>query len=82
MSLKTISIIRAGQLTSRSPKGPNTTTPFVIEVETSDGPAYLQMGPQASAALAEELATYLTRYALNEKGRQIRRPVRCTMKTG
>jgi hypothetical protein len=37
--------------------------PFVIEVETADGIAYLQMGPQASAVLAEELATYLKRYA-------------------
>jgi hypothetical protein len=53
MSLKTISIVRAGPLTSRSPKGPNTATPFVIEVETDDGAAYLQMGPQASAVLAE-----------------------------
>jgi hypothetical protein len=58
MALKTISIVRAGSLTSRSPKGPNTTTPFVIEVETSDGAAYLQMRPQASAVVAEELATY------------------------
>jgi hypothetical protein len=63
MSLKTISIVRAGPLTSRSPKGPNTTTPFVIEVETADGAAYLQMGPQASAVLAEELAIYLNKYA-------------------
>jgi hypothetical protein len=63
MSLKTISIVRAGPLTSRSPKGPNTATPFVIEVETADGIAYLQIGPQASAVLAEELATYLRRYA-------------------
>ena len=63
MALKTISIVRAGSLTSRSPKGPNTTTPFVIEVETADGAAYLQMVPQASAVLAEELATYLKRYS-------------------
>jgi hypothetical protein len=63
MSLKTISIVRAGPLTSRSPKGPNTKTPFVIEVETADGAAYLQMGPQASAVLAEELAIYLNKYA-------------------
>ena len=63
MSLKTILIMRAGPLTASTPKGPNTTTPFVIEVETSDGPAYLQMGPQASAVLAEELGTYLKRYA-------------------
>jgi hypothetical protein len=55
MSLKTISIVRAGLLTSPSPKGPNTTTPFVIEVEANDDPAYLQIGPQASAVLAEEL---------------------------
>jgi hypothetical protein len=63
MSLRTISIVRAGPLTSHSPKGPNTTTPFVIEVETADGAAYLQMGPQASAVLAEELAIYLNKYA-------------------
>jgi hypothetical protein len=63
MSLETISVVRAGPLTSRSPKGPNTETPFVIEVETSTGAAYLQIGPQASAVLAEELATYLKRYA-------------------
>jgi hypothetical protein len=63
LSLKTISNVRAGPLTSGSPKGPNTTMPFVIEVETADGIAYLQMGPQASAVLAEELATYLKRYA-------------------
>jgi hypothetical protein len=63
MSLKTISIVHVAPLTSLSPKGPNTTTPFVIEVETADGAAYLQMGPQASAVLAEELAIYLNKYA-------------------
>jgi hypothetical protein len=63
MSLETIHIVRAGPLTSRSPKGPNTATPFVIEVEAADGPAYLQIEPQASAVLAEELAIYLNRYA-------------------
>ena len=63
MSLKTISIVQVAPLTSLSPKGPNTTTPFVIEVETADGAAYLQMGPQASAVLAEELAVYLNKYA-------------------
>jgi hypothetical protein len=63
MSLKTISIVCAGPLTSSSPKGPNTAIPFVIEVETIDGAAYLQIEPQASAVLAEELATYLKRYS-------------------
>jgi hypothetical protein len=53
----------AGPLTSHSPKGPNTATPFVIEVETAEGAAYLQIGPQASAVLAEELTIYLKRYA-------------------
>jgi hypothetical protein len=65
MSLETIHIVRAGPLTSRSPKGPNTTTPFVIEVETTGGIAYLQMAPQASAVVAEELMIYLKRYASN-----------------
>jgi hypothetical protein len=65
MSIKTISILRAGPPTSRDPKGPNTGTAFMIEVETSDGPAYLQIEPQASAVMAEELAGYLKRYASN-----------------
>jgi hypothetical protein len=64
MALKTIYILRAGPLTSRSP---NATTPFVIEVETADGIGYLQISPQASAVLTEELATYLKRYAHTAK---------------
>jgi hypothetical protein len=41
----------------------DTTTPFVIEVESHEGPAVLQIGPQAAAVLAEELATYLKLYS-------------------
>jgi hypothetical protein len=63
MSVKTIFVVRAGPLTTRGPKGPNTATPFIIEVETSEGPAYLQIGPHASAVLAEELAAYVKRYS-------------------
>ena len=65
MSVRIIGIMRAGPVTSRGPKEPNTTTPFTIEVETTEGPAYLQIGPQASAVLAEELATYMKLYAPN-----------------
>jgi hypothetical protein len=59
MTTKQIAILRAGPPTSRGPKAPDTTTPFVIEVETHDGPAVLQIGPQAVAVLAEELAGYM-----------------------
>jgi hypothetical protein len=59
MPTKQIAILRAGPPTSRGPKAPDTTTPFVIEVETHEGPAVLQIGPQASAVLAKELAGYL-----------------------
>jgi hypothetical protein len=55
MTTKYIAILRAGPPTSREPKAPDTTTPFVIDVETHDGPAVLQIGPQAAAVLAEEL---------------------------
>ena len=41
-----IAILRAGPPTSRGPKAPDTTTPFVIEVETHDGPAVLQKDPR------------------------------------
>jgi hypothetical protein len=54
-----IAILRAEALTSRGPEAPDTTTPFVINVETHEGPAVLQIGPLASAVLAEELAGYL-----------------------
>jgi hypothetical protein len=59
MTVKQIAILRAGPPSSRGPKAPDTTTPFVIEVETPEGPAVLQIGPQAAAVLAEEIATYL-----------------------
>jgi hypothetical protein len=54
-----IAILRAEAPTSRQPVAPNTTTPFVINVETPEGPAVLQIGPLASAVLAQELAGYL-----------------------
>jgi hypothetical protein len=54
-----IAILRAGAPTSRGPEAPDTTTPFVINVETHEGPAVLQIVPLASAVLAEELAGYL-----------------------
>jgi hypothetical protein len=55
-----IAILRAGPITSRGPKGPETNVPFVIEIETPHGSAILQVGPQATAILAEEMATYLS----------------------
>ena len=63
MTTKQIAILRAGPPTSGGPKAPDTTTPFVIEVESHEGPAVLQIGPQAAAVLAEELATYLKLYS-------------------
>jgi hypothetical protein len=54
-----IAILRAGPFASGAPKSPATSVPFVIEIETPDGPAILQVGPQATAVLAEEMATYL-----------------------
>jgi hypothetical protein len=67
MSVRIIGIMRAAPVTSRGPKAPNTTTPFTIEVETTEGRACLQIGPQASAVLAEELATYMKLYAANAR---------------
>ena len=58
MTTKQIAILRVGPPTSGEPKAPDTTTPFVIEVETHDGPAVLQIGPQVTAVLAEELAAF------------------------
>jgi hypothetical protein len=56
---KRIVITRAGRLTSRGPKGPTTTTPLVIEVETLEGPAILSLSPDAVAVLAVELERWL-----------------------
>jgi hypothetical protein len=55
-----ITILRAGPLMSRSRKAPAISIPFVIEIETSAGPAILQVGPQATAVLADEMAAYLS----------------------
>jgi hypothetical protein len=44
-----IAILRAEAPTSRGPEAPDTTTPFVINVETHEGPAVLQIVPLASA---------------------------------
>ena len=54
-----IAILRAGPETSRGPRAPETRIPFVLEVQTANGPASLQFGPQAAAELAEELASYM-----------------------
>ena len=54
-----IAILRAGPETSPGPKAPETSTPFVVEVKTMNGPATFQFGPQAAAVLAEELASYM-----------------------
>jgi hypothetical protein len=54
-----IAILSAGPETARGPTAPETSTPFVIEVQTTNGPAILQIGPQATAVLAEEMTTYL-----------------------
>jgi len=59
MTTKYIVILQAGPPTSRGPKAADTTTPFVIDVETHEGPAVLQVGPQAATVLAEELAGYV-----------------------
>ena len=58
-----IAILRAGPPSSRGSKAPDTTTPFVIEVETPEGLAVLQIRPQAAAVLAEEIAMYLKLYS-------------------
>jgi hypothetical protein len=63
MTIRYIAILRAGPPTSRGPMAPDTTTPFVIEVESHEGPAVLQIVPQAAAVLAEELAGYLKLYS-------------------
>jgi hypothetical protein len=55
-----IGILRVGPETSRGPKAPETPIPFVIEVQTTNGPATFQLGPQAAAVLAEELAGYMS----------------------
>ncbi len=60
-----IAILRAGPLTSPGPTGPATNVPFVIEIETQDGPAMLQVGPQAVAVLADEMALYLKQHKSN-----------------
>jgi hypothetical protein len=44
-----VAILRAGPETTRGPKAPETSIPFVIEVQTTNGPAVLQFGPQAAA---------------------------------
>jgi len=55
-----IAILRVGPETSRKPKAPETSTPFVIEVQTTNGPAVFQFAPRAAAALAEDLASYMS----------------------
>lgn len=54
-----IAILRVGPESSHGPRAPETHVPFVIEVQTQNGPATLQFGPQAAAALAEDLASYM-----------------------
>jgi hypothetical protein len=54
-----IAILRVGPETSHGPKAPETSIPFVIEVQTTNGPATLQFVPRAAAVLAEELAGYM-----------------------
>lgn len=55
-----IGILRVGPETSHGPKVPETSTPFVVEVVTQNGPATLQFAPRAAAVLAEDVASYMT----------------------
>jgi hypothetical protein len=38
-------------------------TPFVVEVQTTNGPAVFQFVPRAAAVLAEELTSYMSLYS-------------------
>ena len=60
-----IAILRVGPETSHGPKALETSTPFVIEVQTQNGPATLQFVPHAAAALVEELASYMKLHSAN-----------------
>jgi hypothetical protein len=56
-----IAILSVGPETSRGPKAPETSTPFVVEVQqTTNGPAVFQFVPRAAAVLAEELTSYMS----------------------
>jgi hypothetical protein len=44
-------ITRVGPLTSRPAKGPDTTSPFRIEVEIGNRPAVLSLSPSAATML-------------------------------
>jgi hypothetical protein len=63
-----IAILRAGPETSRGPKALETSVPFVIEVQTTNGPATFQFGPQAAAVLAVELASYIKLHSKPARG--------------
>jgi hypothetical protein len=67
-------ILRAGPLAGRRLKGPAISIPFSIEIETSTGPAILQIGSQAALVLVEEIAAYLSlHHAHNSRGALRRR---------
>ena len=52
-------ITRVGPTTSGPARGPDTTVPFRIEVEMSNGPTILSLSPSATAVLRSELNQYL-----------------------
>jgi hypothetical protein len=58
---KQIVITQVGLPTSHPFKFDNA-MPLVIEADTPDGPAILQISPRAAAVLAEQLPIYIGKY--------------------
>jgi hypothetical protein len=60
-AIKQIAIMRIGPISSRNPDKPAsiTTTDFLIEAMTREGPAHLSLSRDAVLVLAEELERWL-----------------------